>query len=127
MAEHVQTKRKPNTAALYGRIVANCIIPAIGAKKVTDVTKADVARLHHDLRDRPYLANRVLAVIGSLYTWAGRVGHVEDGLNPTIRLEKYAEDRRERFLTPDELERLGTAIREAETVGTPWSRTPRKR
>jgi hypothetical protein len=31
-----------------------------------------------------------------------------------------SEQRRERFLTGEELERLGSAIREAETKGIPW-------
>jgi integrase len=40
--------------------------------------------------------------------------------NPVHGVPKYAINRMERFLTTDELERLGTAIREAETVGIPW-------
>jgi integrase len=43
-----------------------------------------------------------------------------DGFNPTRRVERYREEGRERFLTSDELVRLGAAIREAETVGIPW-------
>ena len=34
--------------------------------------------------------------------------------------ERYGEEKRERFLGLDELDRLGAAIREAETVGIPW-------
>ena len=36
------------------------------------------------------------------------------GLNPCRRLEKYPEPGRERFLTPDELGRLGDALRTAD-------------
>jgi hypothetical protein len=36
-------------------------------------------------------------------------------------IDKYPEKGRERFLTADELGRLGDAIREAETVGLPWA------
>jgi len=35
-------------------------------------------------------------------------------------IDKFKESRRERFLTGEELERLGSAIREAETTGIPW-------
>ena len=34
---------------------------------------------------------------------------------------KFKENRRERFLTGEELERLGSAIREGETTGIPWA------
>jgi integrase len=42
------------------------------------------------------------------------------GLNPTRGIRRYTEKTRERFLNLEELDRLGAAIREAETVGIPW-------
>ena len=45
---------------------------------------------------------------------------MSENCNPTRKIEKFPEDRRERFLTSDELERLGAAIREGETVGIGW-------
>jgi integrase len=45
---------------------------------------------------------------------------VPENCNPARKIEKFPEDRRERFLTPDELERLGAAIREGETLGIAW-------
>jgi integrase len=41
-------------------------------------------------------------------------------MNPARRIEQFKEHRRERFLTGRELERLGSAIRDAETKGIPW-------
>jgi hypothetical protein len=47
-----------------------------------------------------------------------RSGLLPDGyINPAKNIEKFRETPRERFLSGDELERLGAAIREAETVG----------
>lgn len=43
-----------------------------------------------------------------------------EGYNPARGVEKFKETARERFLNADELERLGAAIREAETIGLPW-------
>ena len=45
---------------------------------------------------------------------------VPRGHNPTKHIERFREQRRERFLTSEELARLGDAIREAETIGIPW-------
>jgi integrase len=47
-------------------------------------------------------------------------GLVPDGLNPARGIEKYAEEGRERFLSTDELVRLGAALRKAETEGIAW-------
>jgi integrase len=66
------------------------------------------------------MANRVLAVLGSLYSWAGKAGLLPEGFNPAAKVEKNREQSRERFLTTDELERLGVALREAETIGLSW-------
>jgi integrase len=95
-------------------------IPALANRKAEAVTRAEVARLHDQLKDKPYQANRLLAVIGSLYTFAERRGLVPESRNPAKKIEKFPEERRERFLTPEELERLGSAIREGETVGIAW-------
>jgi integrase len=43
------------------------------------------------------------------------------GSGPARGIDKFKESRRERFLTGEELVRLGSAIREAETTGIPWS------
>ena len=56
-----------------------------------------------------------------MYAFAGRAGLVPDRINPARQIDKFKESRRERFLTGEELERLGSAIREAETTGIPWT------
>jgi integrase len=61
----------------------------------------------------------MLAVLGSMYAFGQRVGLVPEGLNPSRKIDRFAERRRERFLSTDELTRLGDAIREGETVGLP--------
>jgi integrase len=124
LAEHIEPKRKPTTAALYRHAFRAYLVPELGRRSANDVARADLARLHHKLRGKPFLANRVLAVAGSMYSWAAEHGLCTEGLNPTTRIEKYQEDRRERFLSSGELERLGSALREAETAGLPWAPNP---
>jgi integrase len=55
-----------------------------------------------------------------MYAFASRAGIVPENTNPARGVDKFKESRRERFLTGEELERLGSAIREAETTGIPW-------
>jgi integrase len=120
LSEHVETKRKPATISLYRHALNNHALPELGRRKAEDITRADIARLHHKLRDRPFLANRIVAVLGSMFSWGAEHGKLPEGFNPTRKLEMYREDKRERFLSVDELERLGAAIREAETRGLSW-------
>jgi integrase len=121
LTEHVEAKRKPTTAAHYRDILDRIVLPELGTRQGHRVTTADLARLHLHMKKRPYQANRMLAVVGTLYAFAGRRKLVPTGLNPARGIDKYPEKGRERFLTANELGRLGDAIREAETVGLPWT------
>jgi integrase len=96
------------------------IRPELGATKADKLTRAAVAKLHGKLSATPFQANHMLAAVGSMYAFGERVGLVPEGTNPARKITRFAEHRRERFLTGEELERLGAAIREAETTGIPW-------
>jgi integrase len=121
MAEHVEPKRKRRTAEFYRDILDRIVKPTVGTTKVDKLTRVQVGRLHSSLLETPFQANRVLAVVGSMYAFAGRGGIVPDGTNPARGIDKFKKSRRERFLTGEELERLGSAIREAEITGIPWT------
>lgn len=59
----------------------------------------------------PYNANRTLAIISKMYGWAARRGLVPKGHNPASGITRYREEKRSRFLSTDELGRLGAALR----------------
>jgi len=121
MADHVLTKCKPGTAEFYRDILDRIVTPAVGTTKADKLTRLQIARLHSSFTDTPFQANRVLAVVGSMYAFATRAGILPEGINPVRGIDRFKESRRERFLTGAELERLGSAIRDAETNGIPWS------
>ena len=120
LVDHVRAKRKGSTGDRYEHALKAHVIPAIGPTKVEKLTRATVAKLHLKLKSKPAMANYVLAVVGSMYSFAQKRGLVPEGFNPASRIEKYPEQARERFLTSDELVRLGDALREAETIGIEW-------
>jgi integrase len=126
LSEHVEAKRKPATASHYRDILQRLVLPELGTRQGEKVATTDLARLHVRMKRRPYQANRMLAVVGSLYAFAGKRKLVPNGFNPTCGIDRFPEKGRERFLSADELGRLGDAIREAETVGLPWSVDDRK-
>jgi integrase len=121
MADHVRPKRKRGTAEFYRDILDRIVKPALGTTKADKLTRLQVGKLHSSLSDTPFQANRMLAVVGSMYAFASRAGIVPEGTNPGRGIDKFKEGRRERFLTGEELGRLGSAIREAETTGIPWT------
>jgi hypothetical protein len=121
MAEHIEPKRKAGTAGFYRDILDRMVKPAVGTTKADKLTRQQIGKLHSLLAGTPFQANRVLAVVGSMYSFAGRAGIIAEGTNPARGIDKFTESRRERFLTGKELERLGSAIREAETNGIPWA------
>lgn len=121
MQKHVLTKRKERTGNEYQRILNAHILPAIGSKRVLDVRRADVEKLHGKLVDRPYEANRMRAVVSAIWNWAAWGGDVARANNPAKEIKRYAEAGRERFLTTEELLRLGTALAEGEKIGLPYA------
>jgi hypothetical protein len=70
--DDVRARRKPATAREYTRLWDKHVLPALATRRVADVEPADVARLHRSLRPTPYGANRVLALLGSFFTYAER-------------------------------------------------------
>jgi integrase len=126
LAEHVEAKRKPATAAFYRDVLERLVLPELGTRKAEKITTAELARLHAKWKAHPYQANRALAVVGSLYSFAGKRRILPQGLNPARGIDRYPEKGRERFLSVQELTRLGDAIREAETQGLPFEIDPAK-
>jgi Arm DNA-binding domain len=92
----VERKRKPGTAIFSRHLLNKIIRPQLGAIKADKLTRAQVARLHGSLMGTPFQANRVLAVIGSMYAFAGRSGIVPEGTNPTRRIDNRVRHPRSR-------------------------------
>lgn len=111
---------KPGTYKDYESALRNHATPALGKLAADAITPADINRLHIKLADRPYRANRVVAYVGSVFSWGARNGLVPKGFNPTSEIHLFKEPGRERYLTTEELERLGQVLDLAETDGLPW-------
>lgn len=118
LSDHVPHRCKPTTQREYRRAVELFIKPKIGGMKAADVQRRHVAELHHDLRHIPYQANRTLGVLSKLFNLAEVWGVRPDGSNPCRHVQKYKEEKRERFLSAEELARLGRVLREAEREGS---------
>ena len=108
---------KPSTAAQYRLAIERYIVPALGERAVSEIGRSHVADLQHALRDRPAMANLVIATLSRLIDQAVAWGVVQETTNPCRSAQKYRVRRRERFLTDAEFRRLGNALDELEATG----------
>ncbi|MEQ8738657.1 MAG: tyrosine-type recombinase/integrase, partial [Hoeflea sp.] len=117
LTDHVAVRCKPSTAKQYELLIEGVIKPKLGPRKIGDITRTDIAELHHEMRERPYHANRTLSVLSKLFNLSEVWGLRPDGSNPCRHVQRYPERKRERFLSQAEIGRLGTALDEAERDG----------
>jgi integrase len=75
----------------------------------------------------PAMANRALALLSHVLNVAAQRGERPDTPNPCRRIRKFKEERHQRFLSGDELARLGAALVEGETVGIPAPKEANRR
>jgi len=113
LREHAP-KKKQSSVETDERLLKLYILPAIGSQTVESLTTDDASRLHHSLHKKPIQANRVLALFSKLLSLAERWGMRPLGSNPCRHVERFRENKRERFLSSSELTRLGEALADVE-------------
>jgi integrase len=94
------------------RRITQHILPAWGHRKAESIKNADVAALHTKIgHHAPYEANRTVALLSKMFELARRWGFVpENAANPARGIDKFREQKRDRWVTPEELPRLAAAI-----------------
>lgn len=117
LSEHADREKKASSALQDRRLIERVLLPSLGKKKVTEVTRADVSAMKARHAGTPYLANRALALLSKAMNLAEEWGLRKDGTNPCRHVKKFAEEKRRRFLSPAEMQRLGAVLREAEEEG----------
>jgi len=118
LERHLIPKGKPRSVVEFRGLLDRHILPALGRLKVAEVTRADVEALHRAMRGKAVTANRALTVISAMMVFAERCEIRPPGSNPVRYVQKYREERRERFLSAEEMGRLGDALADAERAGS---------
>lgn len=82
-------------------------------RRLSDIGPDDVARFHDSLgkENGRYAGNRTLALLRTMFNVA-RDWHLFLAPNPTEGIKMFREEKRERFLSPDELRRVNDALAE---------------
>lgn len=103
-----QTKRSAKDDECRLRVHA---YPRFGSRKLIDIQTREIQQFHADLKDShcAATANRHLSLLSRMYKLALQWGRVES--NPCSGIAKFKENnQRQRFLTPDEIQRMYQAM-----------------
>src|SRR5215831_14454039 len=137
--EKRQKRRAPTVAELWDRFIAEAlpsrgvrtrdeyramardwILPALGRLKVAAVSRENVEKLHWKITaaGRGRRANSVKSLVSIIFqqaiTWNMRAD------NPAAHVKGNTEHRRERYLSPEEIERLMAEIERHRAMGGHW-------
>ena len=135
-------QKRPSTLAMdRSRIDSHIRRHKLGGAKIRAVTAADVRRWLVDVldgatavdervADRPRsrrivrggagVAARTLRMLKAVFAYAVRHGLIAENPARDVHAPDHAEQERERYLSPEELARLGKALSQAEQSGSAW-------
>lgn len=112
-SRHVKVHTRPKTQAKDETMFRNNLT-IFHNRKMMSITKADVERLHVELRDKIslYTANRAISMLKHMYNKAIEWGYPAHSSNPAVGIKMFREKSRERFLQPDEIQCFFAALAE---------------
>ncbi len=111
--EYVAMHCKPLTVSHYRLMLRKHIVPALGQRLVADVEYKDILAFHNSLHHMPTVANRAADILVKMFNLADAWGWRPSGSNPARGVPRFRVEKHERFLTREELFRLGEALRAA--------------
>lgn len=125
LSDHAVPKKKARSVQEDKRILNTILLPALGTRKLFAITRKDVEKIHRKMADTPIYANRMLALASKMFALAEAWEERPPYSNPCRGIERYKENARKRYLTGEELARLGAAINEAQEDEDPEKRITR--
>lgn len=112
LSHHAEVHKRPRSVAEDKAMLETIILPRLGRIRVSNITHRDVSELHATLKATPYRANRVLALLHKMFSLAIADTSNEWSIasNPAANVIRFHEEKRERWLSEDELQRLAVAL-----------------
>lgn len=116
LIEHAEVHYRPESLRKARQLMQQHLVPTLGQVPIAQLTTEDLRTLHRQLRGVPIAANRLLAYVSKLCAlaedWRMRPRHS----NPTVGIRRYKETKRQRYLSGEELQRLGSALAAVEAL-----------
>lgn len=100
------------------RAINKYVLPNWGTTPIRILARADIAAVHEEIGKKyPYAANRLLELLSKMHGLAKIWGFVdENALNPVTGIPRFREEKRDRYITPEELPRVTQALDHEENV-----------
>lgn len=115
--DHLEPRCSPRTLATETALFDKHL-GGLKSRRLSDVKPAATKALHTKIgKTAPTSANRAIQLLRRLYRYAAR-HHDYTGPIPTVSVELYREQSRERFLSADELPRF---LKACDAEGQPWA------
>ena len=100
MSDHARKHKKASSAAHDRRMIEKHLRPMFGPKKVGSVTRQQVRALHAKFESTPYEANRLLALMSKIFSFAADdLEWVDRGAHPVKGIKRFEEKKRRRYLS----------------------------
>jgi integrase len=110
MSDYAEKHKRPTSLRNDRQMIDKIIIPKLGKLRLKSVGVKDIAAVHTSLENTPYRANRVLALLSKMFSLAGEWGWRAD--NPARKVPHFHEDRRENWLSIEQIRLFTTALNE---------------
>lgn len=108
---HARMYKRASSVQGDAQMLKRIILPRIGRLAVADVERRDIENLQQSVRHTPIRANRVLSLLSKMFSlailWGWR------NWNPVHGIPRFPEQKRERWLRPEELSRLLRVLEKA--------------
>ncbi len=114
LEDYAPLHKKPRAVQEDARNLRLHILPVIGPLKMSEITRGHASKIQLDLRGFKVKGNRCLGTLSAMMTVAEKWGLRAHYTNPCRGVDRIKEHSRERFLTSEELARLGEALDHAE-------------
>lgn len=115
LADHAAKRKKPSSLRNDQRMIEKGLQPHFGTARVKDVTRQKIRAYHASMEATPYEANRQLALLSKVFTFAAdELEWIDRGDHPVKGIQRFQEEKRRRYLFEAEMARLGDVLRRAE-------------
>jgi integrase len=114
LSEYATIHKKSYSIKIDKVHLKNDILPSLGSLKLFSLNTKDISDFHYRLKHKPITANRCLALISKMLNLAEKWGLREDANLLCKHIDKYPENKRDKFLSMAEIEKLFEILKEVE-------------
>jgi integrase len=106
-----EKKKRPHTIRDEKRMAEKIIRPKLAKLPLAAVERRDIEKLHASMKETPYQANRVLALLSAMFTYAMKDRQPPlIKVNPVVGIERYHEQKREAWLSIEQIQNFRAAL-----------------